>query len=102
SRANTRSQPPSRRTRQPAGWEPQFSRAFPAQPAAGVSATLTALDGGDGASAGEEPDAGDGGWAAGELPSCATAIDPELAGTPRGDSVSRFSRFRSARISDAT
>src|SRR6266853_646858 len=52
-------------------------------PAAGVSATFTALDGGDGASAEEEPDAGGGGWATGELPSCAAAI-PFLASAALG------------------
>src|SRR5208282_4470101 len=67
-------------------------------PATGTSAAFTALDDGDGASAGEEPDSGDGGWETGEPLSCATATDPELAGTPCRDSVSRFSRFRSARI----
>src|SRR5260370_14923647 len=72
------------------------------RPAAGASATFTALNDGDGAIAGEEPDAGDGVWATGELLSCATATVPELADAPRRDSVSRFSRFRSARISDAT
>src|SRR5580693_9195151 len=66
-----------------------------------ASATFKAPKDVDGASAGEEPDAGDGGWTTGELPSCATAAAPELAAANRPVSVSRFSRCRSARISEA-
>src|ERR1700674_3676336 len=43
------------------------------RPAAEPSATFTALDEGDEASAGEEPDAGDGGWATREPLCCAPA-----------------------------
>ena len=39
--------------------------------------------------------------AIGKLGSCATATDPELAGAPCRDSISRFSRFKSVRISAA-
>src|SRR5438309_8475352 len=71
------------------------------RPATGPSATFTALDDGDGASAGEEPDVGNGGWATGEPLSCATATVPELAAMARPVSASRFSRFKSARSSAA-
>src|ERR1700730_1908915 len=76
-------------------------QSFP-RPAAEGSATFTALNDGDEASAGEEPEAGDGGWATRDPLSCAVITVPEPAGTPCRDSVSRFSRFRSARISEAT
>src|SRR5208282_3055969 len=78
-------------------------------PATATSATFTALadaDGADDADAGEEPDAGDGGCPAPGCPaldplSVAAATVPELAAMARPVSVSRFSRCRSLRISEA-
>src|SRR5438445_5949817 len=70
-------------------------------PATGTSATFTALDDGDGASAGDEPDARDGGWVTLDPLSCATATVPELAAMARPISVSRFRRCNSERISEA-
>jgi len=78
--------------------------------AAAGSATCTELededDDKDGATAGEDPDADDGRLPAsvGEIAealSCTSGTDPEAAETPCRDSVSRFSRFRSVRISAA-
>jgi hypothetical protein len=75
-------------------------------PATGTSATFTALDDADGASAGEEPDAGDVGWATVvwamlDPLSCVPATVPELAAMARPISESRFNRCKSVRMSAA-
>ena len=65
------------------------------------TATPTLLDDADGVTAGAEAERARGVFV--DLPedSSGAAIDPEPLCTPRRDSDSRFSRFRSARISDA-
>src|ERR1700730_12937813 len=62
---------------------------------------LDTADEDDAATAGAEPEVGVGAATAEDTTSCATGTVPELAGPPCRDSVSRFSRFRSARISEA-